>query len=63
MPAFREVVDVPLVVRHAVRSRSEVCAELGVTEGERLLLFNFGGQQADWGFQARAAPLVALVQQ
>eukprot|EP00873_Tetraselmis_striata_P044860 jgi/Tetstr1/465124/TSEL_009847.t1 len=44
MPAFRKVVDIPLVVRKAVRSSQEVRAELGVAAGERLLVFMFGGQ-------------------
>eukprot|EP00937_MAST-01D_sp_MAST-1D-sp2_P000043 g43.t1 len=48
MPAFRDVVDLPLVVRRARRGRAEVRAELGLAEGERLLLFNFGGQAAEW---------------
>ena len=48
MPAFRQVIDVPLVVRRARRARADVRAELGIREGERLLLFNFGGQDASW---------------
>jgi len=56
MPAFREVVDVPLVVRHARRPRAAVRAELGVGAEERLLLFNFGGQAADWGFKESFLP-------
>jgi L-arabinokinase len=56
MPAFREVVDVPLVVRHARRPRAAVRAELGVGPAERLLLFNFGGQAADWGFKESFLP-------
>ena len=56
MPAFREVVDMPLVVRRARRPRADVRAELGVTPEERLLLFNFGGQAADWGFKQSFLP-------
>ena len=48
MPAFREVRDVPLVVRRARRSREEMRTELGVAPDEKLLLFNFGGQDASW---------------
>jgi L-arabinokinase len=48
MPAFRHVVDAPLVVRRAVRSREEVRAEYGIGANQKLLLFNFGGQAASW---------------
>ena len=38
LPAFREIVDVPLVVRRPRRSRAETRASLGVAEDTRLLL-------------------------
>ncbi|PKU60528.1 L-arabinokinase [Dendrobium catenatum] len=44
MPAFRDVIDVPLVVRRLHKSRSEVRKELGIGEDVKLLIFNFGGQ-------------------
>eukprot|EP01012_Entosiphon_sulcatum_P013014 TRINITY_DN18295_c0_g1_i2.p1 TRINITY_DN18295_c0_g1~~TRINITY_DN18295_c0_g1_i2.p1 ORF type:complete len:634 (+),score=105.40 TRINITY_DN18295_c0_g1_i2:1155-3056(+) len=48
MPAFSSVVDVPLVVRTSRRSREEVRQELGVPPNTKLVLFNFGGQDANW---------------
>ncbi|GAQ77636.1 galactokinase [Klebsormidium nitens] len=56
MPAFRNVLDVPLVVRPVRRSRQQVRAELGVSEDTKLLLFNFGGQDASWQLQASFLP-------
>jgi len=44
MPAFRNVIDVPLVVRGLRKSRSEVRKELGLEENAKVLVFNFGGQ-------------------
>ncbi|AQK66875.1 L-arabinokinase [Zea mays] len=44
MPAFRNVIDVPLVVRGLRKSRSEVRKELGIEENAKVLVFNFGGQ-------------------
>ncbi|CAL5049709.1 unnamed protein product [Urochloa decumbens] len=44
MPAFRNVIDVPLIVRGLRKSRSEVRKELGLEENAKVLLFNFGGQ-------------------
>ncbi|CAN1799203.1 ARA1 [Linum perenne] len=44
MPAFRDVIDVPLVVRRLHKSREEVRKELGVGDNVKLLIFNFGGQ-------------------
>eukprot|EP00899_Mesostigma_viride_P004106 jgi/Mesvir1/13697/Mv02130-RA.2 len=44
MPAFRDVMDVPLVVRKNRRSREEMRALLGIKDDEKLLLLNFGGQ-------------------
>eukprot|EP00850_Spirogloea_muscicola_P015467 SM000118S25610 [mRNA] locus=s118:402012:411493:+ [translate_table: standard] len=56
MPAFRDVVDVPLVVREARRSRAEVRKHLGLAEGTKLLLYNFGGQDGDWSLQESFLP-------
>ncbi|RLM55829.1 L-arabinokinase-like isoform X1 [Panicum miliaceum] len=44
MPAFRNVIDVPLIVRGLRKSRSEVRKELGLEENAKVLVFNFGGQ-------------------
>ncbi|KAJ6354944.1 hypothetical protein OIU77_005529 [Salix suchowensis] len=41
MPAFRDVVDVPLVVRGLHKSRAEVRKELGVEEDAKLVIFQF----------------------
>uniref|UniRef100_A0A0D9WTU1 GHMP kinase N-terminal domain-containing protein n=1 Tax=Leersia perrieri TaxID=77586 RepID=A0A0D9WTU1_9ORYZ len=46
MPAFRDVIDVPLVVRGLRRSRSEVRKELGIEANAKVVVFNFGGQVA-----------------
>ncbi|KAJ6372819.1 hypothetical protein OIU76_027196 [Salix suchowensis] len=56
MPAFRDVVDVPLVVRGLHKSRAEVRKELGVEEDARLVIFNFGGQPAGWMLQEEFLP-------
>ncbi|BBM97512.1 hypothetical protein Mp_1g06320 [Marchantia polymorpha subsp. ruderalis] len=56
MPAFRDVVDVPLVVRCARRSRAEVRQELGIGERENILLFNFGGQDSKWSLRDEFLP-------
>ncbi|XP_047325934.1 L-arabinokinase [Impatiens glandulifera] len=48
MPAFRDAIDVPLVVRRLHKSRKEVRAELGISEDVKLLILNFGGQPAGW---------------
>jgi hypothetical protein len=58
MPAFREVIDVPLVVRHAKRSAQEVRKDLGVRENERLAAFIYGGQPPgkDWRLEERCLP-------
>ncbi|KAK4564682.1 hypothetical protein RGQ29_006670 [Quercus rubra] len=44
MPAFRGVIDVPLVVRRLHKSREEVRKDLGVPDDVKLVIFNFGGQ-------------------
>ncbi|XP_062163501.1 L-arabinokinase-like isoform X1 [Alnus glutinosa] len=48
MPAFRDVIDVPLVVRRLHRSRKEVRKELGIGNDVKLVILNFGGQPAGW---------------
>ncbi|KAL9331115.1 hypothetical protein ACSQ67_000725 [Phaseolus vulgaris] len=44
MPAFRDIIDVPLVVRRLHKSAKEVRKELGVTDDVKLVILNFGGQ-------------------
>jgi len=56
MPAFRNVIDVPLVVRGLRKSRSEVRKELGLEENAKVLLFNFGGQPAGWKLKQEWLP-------
>ncbi|KAI3692323.1 hypothetical protein L6452_32137 [Arctium lappa] len=46
MPAFRDVVDVPLVVRRPRKSRKEVRQELGISEDKKVVILNFGGQES-----------------
>ncbi|KAK1316562.1 L-arabinokinase [Acorus calamus] len=46
MPAFRDVIDVPLVVRRLHKSRMEVRKDLGIGNEVKLVIFNFGGQVA-----------------
>nr|CAD1825412.1 unnamed protein product [Ananas comosus var. bracteatus] len=48
MPAFRDVIDVPLVVRRIHKSRSEVRKELAISDDVKVVIFNFGGQPAGW---------------
>ncbi|CAN1799214.1 ARA1 [Linum perenne] len=56
MPAFRDVIDVPLVVRRLHKSREEVRKELGVGDNVKLLIFNFGGQPAGWKLKEEFLP-------
>ncbi|KAK8968399.1 L-arabinokinase [Platanthera guangdongensis] len=56
MPAFRDVIDVPLVVRRLHKSRSEVRKELGFYEDMKLVIFNFGGQPAGWSLKKEWLP-------
>ncbi|XP_057806534.1 L-arabinokinase-like isoform X2 [Salvia miltiorrhiza] len=56
MPAFRDAVDVPLVVRRLRRSRAEVRKELGIGEDTKVLIYNFGGQPAGWKLQKNYLP-------
>jgi len=56
MPSFRDVQDVPLVVRRARRTRSEVRAALGLEPSRRVVLYQFGGQDASWKLPEDALP-------
>ncbi|TQD86798.1 hypothetical protein C1H46_027671 [Malus baccata] len=56
MPAFRDVVDVPLVVRRFRRSRKEVREELGIGDDVTLVILNFGGQPAGWKLKEEFLP-------
>uniref|UniRef100_A0A7N0U826 L-arabinokinase n=1 Tax=Kalanchoe fedtschenkoi TaxID=63787 RepID=A0A7N0U826_KALFE len=56
MPAFRDVIDVPLVVRRLHKSRKEVREQLGIGEDVKLVIFNFGGQPAGWKLQEHYLP-------
>uniref|UniRef100_A0ACD5UIC4 Uncharacterized protein n=1 Tax=Avena sativa TaxID=4498 RepID=A0ACD5UIC4_AVESA len=56
MPAFRDVIDVPLVVRGLRKSRSEVRKDLGIAENAKVVIFNFGGQPAGWKLKKEWLP-------
>ncbi|THU57600.1 hypothetical protein C4D60_Mb03t05220 [Musa balbisiana] len=56
MPAFRDVIDVPLVVRSLRRSRSEVRKELGIGDDVKVVIYNFGGQPAGWKLKQEWLP-------
>ncbi|XP_077238581.1 L-arabinokinase-like [Tasmannia lanceolata] len=56
MPAFRDVIDIPLVVRRLHKSRMQVRKELGIGNDVKLVLFNFGGQQAGWKLKQEWLP-------
>lgn len=56
MPAFRDVIDVPLVVRRLHKSRKEARKQLGVGDDVKLLIFNFGGQPAGWKIKEEYLP-------
>ncbi|CAD6248117.1 unnamed protein product [Miscanthus lutarioriparius] len=56
MPAFCDVIDVPLVVRRLHRSRYEVRKELGIADDVKLVIFNFGGQPAGWELKKEWLP-------
>lgn len=56
MPAFRDVIDVPLVVRRIRKPRSEVRKELGIAEAVKVVIFNFGGQPAGWKLREEWLP-------
>ncbi|XP_022889317.1 L-arabinokinase-like [Olea europaea var. sylvestris] len=56
MPAFRDTVDVPLVVRRLHKNRAEVRKELGIKEDVKILIYNFGGQPAGWKIKKEYLP-------
>ncbi|CAD5324717.1 unnamed protein product [Arabidopsis thaliana] len=56
MPAFHDVIDIPLVVRPVHKSRQEVRRELGVPDNVKLLIFNFGGQPTGWTLKEEYLP-------
>lgn len=56
MPAFRDVIDVPLVVRRLHKSRKEVRKELGIAEDVKLVILNFGGQPSGWKLKEEFLP-------
>ncbi|KMZ73213.1 Galactokinase, partial [Zostera marina] len=57
MPAFRDIIDVPLVVRKPHKSRSEVRKELGIGDNVKVLIINFGGQPAGWKLKQEWLPV------
>ncbi|XP_076933004.1 L-arabinokinase-like, partial [Bidens hawaiensis] len=56
MPAFKDVIDVPLVVRRLHKSRKEVRSEMGISENVKLVILNFGGQPAGWKLKEEYLP-------
>ncbi|KAL2548136.1 L-arabinokinase [Forsythia ovata] len=56
MPAFRDTIDVPLVVRRLHKSRKEVRRELGIGEDIKVVILNFGGQPAGWKLKGEYLP-------
>ncbi|KAG1332002.1 L-arabinokinase [Cocos nucifera] len=56
MPAFQDVIDVPLVVRRLHKSRLEVREELGIGNDVKVVIFNFGGQPAGWKLKQEWLP-------
>ncbi|XP_076907882.1 L-arabinokinase-like [Bidens hawaiensis] len=56
MPAFRDVIDVPLVVRRLHKSRKEVRSEMGISEDVKVVILNFGGQPAGWKLKEEYLP-------
>ncbi|KAK0571879.1 hypothetical protein LWI29_022983 [Acer saccharum] len=56
MPAFRDVIDVPLVVRRLHKSRKEIRKELGIGDDVKLVILNFGGQPAGWKLKEEYLP-------
>lgn len=56
MPAFRDAIDVPLVVRRLHKSREEVRRELGIGEDMKIVILNFGGQPAGWTIKREYLP-------
>ncbi|XP_074582101.1 L-arabinokinase-like isoform X1 [Curcuma longa] len=56
MPAFRDVIDVPLVVRRLHKSRTQIREELGIGNDVKVVIFNFGGQPAGWNLKQEWLP-------
>ncbi|CAK9182379.1 unnamed protein product [Ilex paraguariensis] len=56
MPAFRDVIDVPLVVRRLHKSRKEARREIGIADDVKLVILNFGGQPAGWKLKEEYLP-------
>ncbi|KAA6425950.1 MAG: Arabinose kinase isoform 1 [Trebouxia sp. A1-2] len=57
MPAFGEVIDVPLVVRHAQKSKAQVYIELRLQEDTHLCVFIYGGQPpGEWELREENLP-------
>ena len=58
MPAFRSIVDIPFVVRHAQNTREAVRRQYGIKKDTKLLLLMFGGQPGghEWPFPIDAIP-------
>ncbi|XP_051137394.1 L-arabinokinase-like [Andrographis paniculata] len=56
MPAFRDAIDVPLVVRRLHMSREEVRRELGIGEDVKIVILNFGGQPSGWTLKKEYLP-------
>ncbi|XP_042452173.1 L-arabinokinase-like isoform X1 [Zingiber officinale] len=56
MPAFRDVIDVPLVVRRLHKSRTQIREQLGIGNDVKVVIFNFGGQPAGWNLKQEWLP-------
>ncbi|GER39757.1 galactokinase [Striga asiatica] len=56
MPAFRDAIDVPLVVRRLHKSREEVRKDLGIPEDVKIVILNFGGQPSGWTLKEEYLP-------
>ncbi|KAJ7966020.1 L-arabinokinase-like [Quillaja saponaria] len=56
MPAFRDVIDVPLIVRRLHKPGKEVRKELGIADDVKLVILNFGGQPSGWKLKEEFLP-------
>ncbi|XP_059645204.1 L-arabinokinase isoform X3 [Cornus florida] len=56
MPAFRDVIDVPLVVRRLHKSRKEVRKNLKIGDDVKVVILNFGGQPSGWKLKEEYLP-------